>query len=146
VRYPPKQCKRCGTTFEPKRPHAQFCSSHCRVYWHLYDQYDEPRATIKQEHDQADASIGAAVKAARAFTVVAIPDHKTVAAITVDRKSPDPATWSVKVPPGSMLAAGKIHQDLLAHIGDLVTLANKISTETGEPRLVLQTRAAAKRR
>lgn len=28
-----KQCARCGTTFEPKREHARFCSARCRVAW-----------------------------------------------------------------------------------------------------------------
>lgn len=28
-----RQCARCGTTFEPKREHARFCSARCRVAW-----------------------------------------------------------------------------------------------------------------
>jgi hypothetical protein len=28
-----RQCVRCGTTFEPKREHARFCSARCRVAW-----------------------------------------------------------------------------------------------------------------
>src|SRR6516164_5328598 len=29
-----RQCERCGTTFEPKREHARFCSARCRVAWY----------------------------------------------------------------------------------------------------------------
>lgn len=28
-----RECARCGTTFEPKREHARFCSARCRVAW-----------------------------------------------------------------------------------------------------------------
>jgi hypothetical protein len=28
-----RTCARCGTTFEPKREHARFCSARCRVAW-----------------------------------------------------------------------------------------------------------------
>jgi hypothetical protein len=28
-----RTCTRCGTTFEPKREHARFCSARCRVAW-----------------------------------------------------------------------------------------------------------------
>jgi hypothetical protein len=28
-----RECVRCGTTFEPKREHARFCSARCRVAW-----------------------------------------------------------------------------------------------------------------
>ena len=64
--------------------------------------------------------------AADAFTPVPIADHKTVAAIRVVRKTRDPGSWEVHVPASSGLAASKIHQALIEHIGDMLTLANKL--------------------
>ena len=43
-------------------------------------------------------------------------------------------------PSTSALAATKIHEALVSHIGDLLTLANKLGQAAGEPQLVIGTR------
>lgn len=141
-----KTCKRCGAPFEARRPHAEFCSDKCRVYYHLYDQYDAaPAAGHSADPGPTDESIGAALAAARSFTPVTIADHKTVAAIRVSRPGPDPNDWKVSVPANSAVAAGRIYDALFNHIGDLVSLANKLGAEADKPRVKLQTVASRKK-
>jgi hypothetical protein len=35
-----RTCDRCGATFTPRREHARFCSSRCRVAWNRANSYD----------------------------------------------------------------------------------------------------------
>lgn len=140
-----RTCKYCGNSFEAKRPHAKFCTDKCRVYGHLYgdDQAlpDQPAITSA---DTRDVSLTAALEAARRFTPVAVPDTKTASAIQVKRSSPDPNTWTVIVPAGSAIAGARIAEALRTHIGDLLTLANKLADGSGEPRMILRTSGRVK--
>ena len=113
----------------------RFCCTAHRVYASREGLYAGATET------DADYSVAAALAAAQAFTPVPIADHKTVAAIRVDRKRPDPAMWTVTMPSWSVLAAAKIYQALHEHIGDLVTLANKLGQAAGEPLLVISARS-----
>jgi hypothetical protein len=119
----------------------RFCCVNHRTYFHreglsVDDGADRPR----REHYEDDTSIATALQAAQMFTPVPIADHKTVAAIRVERKGADPVTWDVKVPSNSAVAATRIYEALTAHIGDLLTLANKLGAAAGEPLLVIGTR------
>jgi hypothetical protein len=119
----------------------RFCSTKCRVYASREGLYATTAGTKKHPADpDEDTSIAAALRAAEAFTPVPIADHKTVAAIKVRRHRADPASWEVTVPKTSALAAAKIRETLMEHIGDLVMLANKLGQVTEEPLLVLHTR------
>jgi hypothetical protein len=141
-----RNCEYCNAEFEPARDHQRFCSTKHRVYASRYGaDYGKPAQPAGPAGPPADESIAAALQAARNFTPVGIPDHKTVAAIKVSRQAgPDPNLWKVTMPGGSTVAAGRIHQALTSHIGDMIALANKLGAEAGEPHLVLQTRAARK--
>jgi hypothetical protein len=104
----------------------RFCCVNHRIYanregLHRDTAEVKPKAEAPENH-----SIGAALRAAEAFTPVPIGDTKTVAAIRIERNGADPSTWEVTVPSASTLAAAKIHQALIEHIGDLLTLANKL--------------------
>jgi hypothetical protein len=123
----------------------RFCSTNHRVYASregLYADTADKRPNIAAD---SDTSIAAALSAAQAFTPVHLADTKTVASIRVERGSADPVTWKVTVPSGSTVAAGKIYQALASHIGDLVTLANKLGQAADEPQLVINTRTRRKR-
>lgn len=135
----------CDVIFTPVREHQRFCSPKCRVYASRYDTDGGPSVRPAAGIEPADESIGAALQAARNFTPIVIPDHKTVAAIRVRRPVTDPNLWEVAVPANSVIAAGRIHEALSSHIGDLMALANRLGEQAGFPRLVLQTRAARRK-
>jgi hypothetical protein len=119
----------------------RFCCTKHRVYASREGLYADTADAKPNSEVDTDHSIAAALRAAEAFTPVPIGDTKTVAAIRVERKGRDPSTWEVTVPSPSALAATKIHQALANHIGDLLTLANKLGRAAGEPQLVISTRA-----
>ena len=139
-----RNCEYCNELFTPTPgPMAvkqRFCSTKHRVYASREGIGPNTAARKPISDDDADTSIATAIRAAEAFTNVPIADTKTVAAIRVERKSADPATWEVTVPSGSITAATKIHQALVTHIGDLVTLANNLGRAADEPQLVISTR------
>jgi len=118
----------------------RFCSTKHRVYASREGLYANTAADKPKTEDEGDTSITAALAAAHAFTTVPIADHKTVAAIRIMRRRPDPSSWDITVPAASKLAATKIHEALTAHIGDLLMLANKLGAAAGEPQLVISTR------
>ena len=138
-----RNCEYCNEPFTPTPgPMAakqRFCCTKHRVY--ASREGVGPNIAQRSTSDaDTDTTIAAAICAAEAFTPIIIADTKTVAAIKVERKRADPSSWSVTVPSGSILAAGKIHQALADRIGDLITLANLLAQPAGEPRLILQTR------
>jgi len=119
----------------------RFCSTKHRVYASRKGVGPNIAEQTGSEDHTDDVSIGAAIRAAEAFTPVSIGDTKTVASIRVERVGADPMSWKVTVPSGSVTAATKIHQALCDHIGDLVALANLLGRPIGEPQLVIRTRA-----
>jgi hypothetical protein len=139
-----RNCEYCNAEFVPARDHQRFCSTTHRVYANRYGANYGQTAEQPATDAAADESIAAALTAARSFTPVKIADHKTVAAIKISRPAADPNLWAAHVPPNSAIAAGKIHGDLIAHIGDLISLANKIGDEIDAPRHHLQTRSQRK--
>ena len=139
-----RNCAYCNEPFEPTPgPMAskqRFCSTKHRIYASREGLYADTADRKPTSEADADQLVAAALRAAQAFTPVPVPDHKTVAAIRVVRKRADPGTWEVTMPKGSTLAAAKIREALENHIGDLVTLANKLGVPAGEPVVVIGTR------
>lgn len=137
-----RNCEYCNELFEPTPgPMAskqRFCCTKHRVYANRDGLYADTSETKPRNEADADTSVAAALRAAQAFTPVHIADHKTVAAIKIRRTRKDPSTWEVTIPPNSTLAASKIRDALTNHIGDLITLANKLRQD--EPLLHLTTR------
>ena len=138
-----RNCEYCNEPFTPTPgPMAakqRFCSTKHRVYASREGLYRDTTTKAKGEAD-SDTSITAALNAARNCTPVPVADHKTVAAIRVERKRADPGSWVVTVPKTSTLAATEIHEALTAHIGDLLTLCNLLGQACDEPHLVINTR------
>jgi hypothetical protein len=118
----------------------RFCSTRCRVYANREGLYADTADRKQSAETEGDWSVAAALRAAQAFSPVPVPDHKTVAAIRVKRPHADPSTWQVLAPSSSALAAAKIREALTNHIGDLLTLANKLGAVADEPLLVIGTR------
>jgi hypothetical protein len=118
----------------------RFCCTKHRVYASREGLYADTADRKPSSEAEADQSVAAALRAAEAFTPVHIADTKTVSAIHIHRKHKDPVTWEVSMPSTSHLAAAKIREALVDHIGDLVTLANKLGSAAGEPLLVIGTR------
>lgn len=142
-----RNCEYCNAEFKAVRPHQRFDTTKCRVYASRYGaSYGNPASITRAGPEPADESVGAALEAARRFTPVTIADHKTVAAIRVHRPTADPNLWKITVPPNSGIAAGKIHAALVAHAGDLVSLANRLGSQIGEPLYTLRTQPTRKRR
>lgn len=121
----------------------RFCSTKHRVYASREGVGPNMASRKLDNEADSDTSINAALRAAEAFTPVKIAEHKTVLAIKVRRTRPDPGSWEVTVPSASSLAATKIREALVDHIGDLLTLANKLGAAAGEPVLILSTRRRA---
>ena len=125
-----RNCEYCNEPFEPTPgPMAskqRFCSTKHRVYASREGLYADTADRKPNSEADADHSVAAALRAADAFAPVPIADTKTVAAIRIKRPRADPGSWDVTVPSGSTLAATKIYQALIEHIGDLLTLANKL--------------------
>lgn len=48
-----RACERCGTTFEPKREHARFCSARCRVAWNREQAATDGQAVLASPLDWA---------------------------------------------------------------------------------------------
>ena len=138
-----RNCEYCNAEFAAVRDHQRFCSNKHRVYASRYGaEFGGPSPAAKVARvGPADQTIAAALAAARAFTPVPIADHKTVAAIRVERPGPDPMSWSATIPKGSVNAAAQIHARLVDHAGDLITLANKLGERIGEPKHSVRTGA-----
>jgi hypothetical protein len=138
-----RNCEYCNEPFEPTPgPMAskqRFCCTKHRVYASRDGLYADTADHKPGAETEQDTSISAALRAADAFTPVHIADHKTVAAIKIRRRHKDPSTWEATIPPNSTLAASKIREALVSHIGDLITLANKLR-QPDEPLHHLATR------
>jgi hypothetical protein len=117
----------------------RFCSTKHRVYASREGLYADRADNKPGSEADGDHSIEAALRAAHAFTPVPVGDTKTVAAIRVQRRRADPSSWEVSMPSASHLAAGKIHQALIEHVGDLLMLANKLGSAIDEPLQHLRT-------
>jgi hypothetical protein len=117
----------------------RFCCTTHRVYASREGLYADTASRKPGGGDDGDTSVLAALHAAQSYTPVPIPDHKTVAGIKVIRHRADPNSWEVRAPSSSALAAGKIHAALSSHVGDLLTLANKLGAVNDEPLLSLRT-------
>jgi hypothetical protein len=118
----------------------RFCCAKHRVYANREGLYGNTAEKKPRRQDDGDTTVAAALAAAQAYTTVHVADTKAVAAIRIKRHGPAPSTWEVAMPSNSHVAAGRIREDLAAHIDDLVTLANKLGVPAGEQRLFIGTR------
>lgn len=141
-----RNCDYCDAPFEPKRDHQRFCSTVHRVYANRYGtDSGQPAGTRTLRADVSDQSIGAALAAAHDGCPVHIGETKTVGAIRIERTGSDPNHWVAHIPSNSSGAATRIHGELINQIGDIISLANKIGGEIGEPLYSLRTKTRPKR-